>query len=103
MSDMLITDYSSVMFDYSILKRPMFFYAYDLEKYRNDLRGFYFDYEGEMPGPISSDTEELIGNILNYDSKEYEERFEKFREKYNIWDDGRASEKVVKLVEELIG
>ena len=44
-SDMLITDYSSVMFDYSILRRPMLFYAYDLEKYKNDLRGFYFDYE----------------------------------------------------------
>ena len=56
-----------------------------------------------MPGPISSDTEQLIDNILNHDPKEYEERFEKFRGKYNIWDDGRASEKVVKLIEELIG
>ena len=78
-SDMLITDYSSVMFDYSILHRPMFFYAYDLDKYKNDLRGFYFDYRGEMPGPISTNTEELIHDIRNYDASEYDERYENFR------------------------
>lgn len=102
-ADMLITDYSSVMFDYSILKRPMFFYAYDLEKYKNDLRGFYFDYEGEMPGPISADTETLIRDIREYDAGAWEERYEKFRDKYNAWDDGRASEKVAHLIEELAG
>lgn len=102
-SDMLITDYSSVMFDYSILKRPMFFYAYDLDKYKNDLRGFYFNYESEMPGPISYNTENLIEDIKNYDAGKYEERFEKFHTKYNIWDDGKASEKVVELIESLIG
>lgn len=102
-SDMLITDYSSVMFDYSILRRPMFFYAYDLEKYKNDLRGFYFDYEGEMPGPISADTDDLIRDIKNYDAAAYEERYEKFCKKYNRWDDGRASEKVTQLIETLVG
>src|SRR5699024_4424903 len=49
-SDMLITDYSSVFFDYSILKRPMIFYVYDIEEYRDSLRGFYFDFENEAPG-----------------------------------------------------
>ena len=52
-SDMLITDYSSVMFDYCILNRPMFFFMYDLEEYRDELRGFYFDVLEEIPGPIS--------------------------------------------------
>ncbi len=102
-ADMLITDYSSVMFDYSILKRPMLFYAYDLDKYKNDLRGFYFDYEGEMPGPISANTSQLIEDIHKYDASLYEERYEKFREKYNRWDDGKASEKVVEVIEELVG
>lgn len=101
-SDMLITDYSSVMFDYSILKRPMFFYAYDLEKYKNDLRGFYFDYEGEMPGPISTDTETLIESIQTYDPDEWEELYEKFTEKYNLWDDGKAAKKVVEVIEGLV-
>ena len=101
-SDMLITDYSSVMFDYSILQRPMFFYAYDLDKYKNDLRGFYFDYRGEMPGPISMDTDELICDIKQYDAARYEERYENFRKKYNCWDDGNASAKVVETIEELL-
>ncbi len=102
-SDMLVTDYSSVMFDYSILGRPMFFYAYDLERYKNDLRGFYFDYEGEMPGPISMDTGQLIADIRSYDTDAYEERYEKFCDKYNLWDNGTASARVVDLIEELAG
>ena len=101
-SDMMITDYSSVMFDYSILRRPMLFYAYDLEKYKNELRGFYFDYEDEIPGPISADTETLIRDILQYDASVYEEKYEKFCRKYNPWDDGHASEKVVEMIEKIV-
>jgi CDP-glycerol glycerophosphotransferase len=51
-SDVLVTDYSSVFFDYAILRRPVVFYAYDVEHYREQLRGFYLDYENEAPGPI---------------------------------------------------
>lgn len=101
-SDMMITDYSSVMFDYSILRRPMLFYAYDLEKYKNELRGFYFDYEDEVPGPISTDTETLIRHILQYDASAYEEKYEKFCQKYNPWDDGHASEQVVEVIEKIV-
>lgn len=98
-SDLLITDYSSVMFDYSLLKRPMLFYCYDLEEYKDNLRGFYFDFLKEAPGPIVKTTEELIQAILNYNSSEYSERYEAFRTKYNHADDGRAAEKVVRLIE----
>lgn len=101
-ADMLITDYSSVMFDYSLLKRPILFYAYDLDKYRNDLRGFYFHYEEEMPGPISMDTSQLIRDIHRYRSEDYRERYEAFSQKYNPWDDGNASGKVVELMESLL-
>ena len=51
-SDCLITDYSSVMFDYGILKRPQFFFAYDIDKYDKGLRGFYMNYMEDLPGPI---------------------------------------------------
>jgi CDP-glycerol glycerophosphotransferase len=101
-SDILITDYSSVMFDYSILRRPMFFFAYDFHKYKNELRGFYFSYRQEMPGPISSTTEELIEDIKNYNPKEYEERYEKFHDKFNSVDDGNAAKKVMELLDQLI-
>ena len=78
-SDILITDYSSVMFDYSILNRPMFFFMYDLESYRDKLRGFYFDILNEIPGPISKTTEKLISDIEEYDPSRYEEKYRAFR------------------------
>lgn len=101
-ADILITDYSSVMFDYSIMRRPMFFFAYDFYKYKNELRGFYFSYSKEMPGPISTTTEELIDDIRNYDPAEYEERYERFVQKYNAIDDGNAASRVLDLIRELI-
>ncbi len=101
-SDYLITDYSSVMFDYSLLHRPMFFYAYDLDNYKDNLRGFYFDFISEAPGPISLTTEELIRDIKNYDPNEYSVRYNEFSQKYNHADDGKASYKVAKLIEELV-
>lgn len=98
-ADILITDYSSVMFDYSLLKRPMFFYAYDLEYYRDILRGFYFDFEKEAPGPISQSTPELIRQIREYRPEEYRERAEAFGKRYHSAENGTASEKLVDLIE----
>jgi CDP-glycerol glycerophosphotransferase len=102
-SDLLITDYSSVMFDYSILRRPMFFYCYDLEEYKNHLRGFYFNLLEEAPGPVVKTTKELLEAIKNYDSRKYQERYDAFHAKYNHADDGKASQKVIDLLEELAG
>ncbi|MGW6109080.1 CDP-glycerol glycerophosphotransferase family protein, partial [Bacillus subtilis] len=56
-SDLLITDYSSVFFDFANLKRPMIFFVPDIETYRDKLRGFYFDFEREAPGPLVKTTE----------------------------------------------
>ena len=96
-SDMMVTDYSSVMFDYSILKRPMFFYCYDLCEYKDKLRGFYFDIFKEAPGPVVQTTEDLIQAIKEYDYELYIERYEAFIEKYNHADDGNASRKIIDL------
>ena len=57
-SDLMITDYSSTMFDYSVLKRPMVFHMYDLDRYQREIRGFYMDLR-ELPGPITHTEEEL--------------------------------------------
>ncbi|MFS0750354.1 CDP-glycerol glycerophosphotransferase family protein [Oceanobacillus sp. 1P07AA] len=99
-SDMLITDYSSVFFDYAHLKRPILFYTYDLEKYRDDLRGFYFDMEKEVPGPLLRTTDEVINSVENIDdiNTKYSHTYQKFYDKFCQWDDGRASEKTVKTV-----
>ena len=103
-SDMMITDYSSVMFDYAILKRPMIFFTYDLDNYKNNLRDFYFDMVEEVPGPICKTNEELIDFIKNYNEKDYEnefkEKYMKFNEKFNPFDDGKASSKIIDLIRE---
>lgn len=99
-SDILITDYSSVFFDYSILKRPMLFFTYDLEKYRDVLRGFYIDIENEVPGPLLFTTPEVVDAIKNIDTinQEYSKKYQKFYQRFCVWEDGQASEKVVKSV-----
>jgi CDP-glycerol glycerophosphotransferase len=98
-SDMMITDYSSVMFDYSLLKRPMLFFCYDLEQYKDTLRGFYFDFLAEAPGPVTLTTEELITAIRGYDPVIYSQKQEAFYNKYNHADNGTASKRVVELIQ----
>lgn len=100
-SDVLITDYSSVMFDYSVLKRPMIFFTYDLDEYKNTLRGFYFDFLEEAPGPVVLDNDALIDSIRNYNFEDWKEKYEAFHNKYNHCDDGKAGEKVVELIQKL--
>ena len=99
-SDYLITDYSSVFFDYANLKRPMLFYTYDLEKYRDVLRGFYIDIEEELPGPLLFTTEEIIEALRNMDelTEKYKDKYDMFYEKFCAWEDGQASPKVANAV-----
>ncbi len=98
-TDLLITDYSSVFFDYANLKRPMIFYMYDLEEYADAIRGFYIDI-AELPGPIVKTEEELIEAIKS-NNLTYDEKYREFNKKYNSLDDGNASRRVVeKLINE---
>ena len=96
-SDILITDYSSVFFDYSILKRPMIFYMYDLEEYKGKLRDFYFDIS-ELPGPIIEKESDLIKAIKDTNKFKYDKKYKAFNDKYTYLDDGKASERVVKEI-----
>lgn len=93
-SDMLITDYSSVFFDYANLKRPIIFYMYDLEEYRDELRGFYFGIE-ELPGNIIKTEDELINEIKKSEKFTFDEKYKKFNDKFNYIDDGNATKRVV--------
>ena len=95
MSNLLITDYSSVFFDYAILNRPILFYMYDLEEYRDELRGFYLDINKELPGKITIDEDELLSVIKNENYKEYDEKLKEFRKTYNSLEDGKASQRVI--------
>lgn len=99
-SDILITDYSSVFFDYANLKRPMIFYTYDLDKYRDILRGFYFDIEEELPGPIVYTSDEVVNSIINIKevSEGYKDKYNLFYEKFCGLEDGCASRNIAKEV-----
>ena len=87
-SDVLITDYSSSMFDYTILRRPCMLYAPDAELYD---RGFYFDLEKDLPYPLARTEQELISVIDTFDKEAYKERLEKFfSEQIGLIEDGNA-------------
>lgn len=95
-SDMLITDYSSTMFDYAILKRPMLFYMYDRDTYVNEQTGIYFDLE-ELPGPIVQQEEVLASEILHlFDTFSYDEKYQHFNAKFNQYGDGNATKNLLK-------
>ncbi|MCT2590892.1 CDP-glycerol glycerophosphotransferase family protein [Streptomyces sp. N2-109] len=96
-ADVLITDYSSAMFDYAHSGRPMLFFTYDLEHYRDNLRGFYFDFIGQAPGPLLKTSEELVGSIRDIDkvAVEYREKYAEFVQDFCQPADGLASSRVV--------
>lgn len=98
-SDALLTDYSSVFFDYANTRRPIMFFWPDYEHYANDIRGFYFPLD-ELPGPHCLTNDEVIAAVL--DLPAYEDRYgadyAAFREKFCPKDDGHAAERVIKHV-----
>lgn len=99
-SDICITDYSSVFFDYANLKRPILFYTYDFDKYKNQLRGFYIDMNTEIPGPLLYTSDEVVHAIKNIDqiNEQYADRYEEFYNRFCCFDDGNASKNIVEEV-----
>ena len=93
-ADLLITDYSSVFFDYALLERPMYFYMYDIDAYQNELRGFYIDTD-DLPGPVTRTEEELVTALRAGNEKT---DFDSFNKEYNILNDGKASQRLVERV-----
>jgi CDP-glycerol glycerophosphotransferase len=94
-ADALITDYSSVMFDFSVTGKPMYFLAPDIDHYRGELRGFYFDLLAHAPGPVVQSQDALVAALRDADTSSYAARYAQWREKFNARDDGHAAERVV--------
>lgn len=101
-SDMMITDYSSVFFDYANLTRPILFFAYDYEHYRDHLRGFYFDIEKESPGPFVTKTEDFYSYLSDYIKNgefiHYQPKLITFHDTFCEWEDGHASQEVLEEI-----
>ena len=98
-SDLLITDYSSVFFDYAILGRPMLFYMYDMEEYRDEVRGFYIDINS-LPGEVLKTEEELVDAIekIDYDEERNRALLSRFNAEYNQMNDGKASQRLLDIL-----
>lgn len=98
-ADIMITDFSSVMFDYTVTGKPIMFLAPDLERYRAE-RGFYFDFEDTAPGPILNTEQEVLQTLGRIDqvSKLYEKRYRAWQQKFNGLEDGNSAARVVDLV-----
>lgn len=94
-SDLCISDYSSLIYEYSLMDRPMIFFAYDLEEY-GDWRGFYYDYEELTPGPVVRTTKELL-SVIEEDRFD-RERIRAFREKFMSACDGHATERLLTYI-----
>lgn len=96
-SDMLITDYSSVFFDYANLKRPIIFYMYDYEDYKENARDFYLD-QNELPGPITKTQDELVKEIEKTRFFIPDARYSMFNQKFNHLDGINCGIEVAKKV-----
>jgi len=99
-ADVLITDYSSAMFDFAVTGKPIVFFAYDLDEYRDSVRGFYFDLEAEAPGPVCRTTDEVVDALRDLDSvhASHAAHYARFQERFCPYDDGGAAARVVDRV-----
>jgi CDP-glycerol glycerophosphotransferase len=95
-ADVLLTDYSSAMFDFAVTGRPMVFFTYDLAEYRDSLRGFYFDFEAEAPGPLLASSAEVIAALKDIDAvaASYRDSYQRFAARFCSLDDGKAAARV---------
>lgn len=96
-SDICISDYSSLVFEYSLFERPMIFLAHDLDNFF-DWRGFYYDYYELAPGPIVKNTTEVVDYIKHIDERFDKKRVHDFREKFMSACDGHATERIINTV-----
>lgn len=88
-ADALITDYSSVIFDYLMIEKPSFLYASDIDEYREE-RDFYFDFE-ELPFPLAQNNDALEAEIIGFDETTYQERVAAFKKAQGWVDNQNAS------------
>jgi CDP-glycerol glycerophosphotransferase len=96
-ADVMVTDYSSTMFDFAVTGKPLLFFTYDLAHYRDALRGFYFDFEVHAPGPLLPTSTAVVEALADLASVRacYAEPYAAFRDRYCHLEDGRATARVV--------
>jgi CDP-glycerol glycerophosphotransferase len=96
-ADVMITDYSSAMFDFAVTSKPLLFYTYDLAHYRDTLRGFYFDFHTHAPGPLLHTSDEVIDALSDLAGvrRQYAAAYARFQQRFCHLDDGHATDRVI--------
>ena len=101
-SDLLITDFSSSMFDFVIMRKICFLFALDYKEYISEERGTYFDVKADMPFPFATSNDELVSLIDKLNLDDYNRRLESFFYKLGANESGDASKKLINLMKDLI-
>jgi CDP-glycerol glycerophosphotransferase (TagB/SpsB family) len=98
-ADLLVTDYSSTMFDFAVTGRPIINFTYDLDYFQNELRGFYFDLAEAAPGPLLSTSDEVLAAIAELGRQPWvpTDRYTRFQETFCSLEDGHATDRVLDL------
>lgn len=99
-TDVVISDYSSCLFDAALREIPCFTYAKDFDKYKED-RGVYFEMD-ELPFPYARNNEELISNILMYNHDDYIERWKQFVKRTGLHETGHATEDIANKIIDIL-
>lgn len=99
-ADVLVTDYSSAMFDFAATSRPIVLHAPDWAEYRDQTRGFYFPLEEIAPGPIEENWESVARAVESDQEQKYRKEYARFRERFLPLEDGHSSERVIREVSE---
>lgn len=99
-ADVLVSDYSSAIYDFAVTRKPIILYAYDFVQYSESTRGLYFDYHQWAPGPITTTFEELVEELLCLDDYEtrYATRYEAFIKRFCPLEDGHATDRLLTAV-----
>lgn len=103
-SESLITDYSSIIFEYVVLDKPIYFYAYDLEEFSENGRGFYEQYESYVPGYVSKTTTELLEQMSELRDQEekrvyWAKRRQEFQQRNYEFEDGNSTKRLMRLLD----
>ena len=94
--DICISDYSSLVFEYALFEKPIFFFAYDLDSY-NDWRGFFYDYDSLTPGPVVKTTADVVSCIEEAEAGFDPAQVRAFRDQFMASCDGRATERILQM------
>ena len=103
-ADVMVTDYSSTMFDFAVTGKPLLFYTYDLDEDREHERGFYYDLEPIAPGPMISNSEDLVAALQDLPGvqRTYAGRYRRFQAMFCGLEDGRATKRLGRFLKQRV-